>query len=78
MNLEQSEKTIGDIREWYVAEIKRAAASKGGVESLSEALGFHPLYLYKAMKRGSFPALRRLVKMIYAEGIITGGGGGIF
>lgn len=67
MNIQQSEKLIADLRAWYIAEIHAAAADKGGMENLSASLGYDRLYLYKLLKRNSFSALRRIVKIIHGE-----------
>lgn len=67
MNIQQSEKLISDLRAWYHDEIQRAAAERGGMENLSASLGYDRLYLYKLLKRNSFSALRRIVKLINGE-----------
>jgi hypothetical protein len=65
MNLQQSEKTIETIRQWYVKQIHAAAKDHGGMERLSASLGYDSLYLYKLLHRNSFSALRRVVKKIH-------------
>lgn len=64
MNLQQSEKIIENIRQWYVRQIHDAASERGGMERLSASLGYDGLYLYKLLHRNSFSALRRVVKKI--------------
>jgi hypothetical protein len=65
MNLKQSEKIISEIQQWYVSEIHRAAEKIGGLEILSQSIGMSKSGISQVLHRGSFSALRRLIKTIY-------------
>ena len=65
MNLKQSEKILSDIQQWYISEIHRAAEKVGGLEMLSESIGMSKSGISQVLHRGSFSALRRVVKAIY-------------
>jgi len=66
MNLHQSEKLIAEIKDWYIAEIQRAAAESGGLSALALSLGYSEKYLWRLLDRSSFSALRRVVKKIHS------------
>jgi hypothetical protein len=65
MNLQQSERLIDDIRRFYISEINKSALKHGGFESLSESIGLSKSGISQVLHRGSFSALRRVVKKIY-------------
>jgi hypothetical protein len=64
MNLEETEKILKKIHQFYIDEIKKVVGRIGSERALGRSLGKDGSYIRNVMKRNSFVALRRVIKEI--------------
>lgn len=69
LNFTLCEEQIEEIKKYYVLQINRGTHRHGSLGKLSIALGYSREYMSRVLTRGSFSALRRVVKKIYDMGV---------
>jgi len=69
MNFKESECLISSIRHFYLTKIESAIERAGGQRELARKLDRNETLINNTIKRNSFSALRRLVKLIIEKEI---------